>query len=74
MSFPAFYLVRIAGIETSASIGIHAFGNSGHPITPGGWPSYYIEEMVGHSQCQQSALSSLILEGVYERFPKLKVI
>jgi dihydroneopterin aldolase len=25
MSFPAFYLVRIGGIEASASIGIHAF-------------------------------------------------
>ena len=31
----------------------------GNPITPSGWPSYYIEEMVGHSQCQQSALASL---------------
>ena len=43
-------------------------------ITPGGWPSYYIEEMVGHSQCQQSALASMVLEGVFERFPKLKVV
>ena len=25
MSFPSFYLIRIGGIETSASIGIHAF-------------------------------------------------
>ena len=39
-----------------------------------GWPSYYIEEMAGHSQCLQSALASLVLEGVFERFPKLKVV
>ena len=25
MNFPSFYLIRIGGIETSASIGIHAF-------------------------------------------------
>jgi predicted TIM-barrel fold metal-dependent hydrolase len=37
-------------------------------------PSYYIEEMVGHSQCQQTALASIVLEGVFERHPKLKMI
>jgi hypothetical protein len=49
-------------------IGVHAFGFGGNPITASGWPSYYIEEMVGHSQCQQTALRSLVLEGVFERF------
>ena len=44
------------------------------PSRPSGWPSYYIEEMVGHSQCQRSALASLVLEGVFERFPKLKMV
>ena len=47
--------------------GIHAFGFGGNPITASGWPSFYIEEMVGHSQCQQTALASLVLEGVFER-------
>ncbi|MGB5901910.1 MAG: amidohydrolase family protein, partial [Xanthobacteraceae bacterium] len=55
-------------------IGVHAFGFGGNPITASGWPSYYIEEMVGHSQCQQTALASIVLEGVLERFPKLKMI
>ena len=30
--------------------------------------------MVGHAQCQQTALASLVLEGVFERFPKLKMV
>jgi predicted TIM-barrel fold metal-dependent hydrolase len=63
-----------AAQEAGLPIGVHAFGFGGNPITASGWPSYYIEEMVGHSQCQQTALASIVLEGVLERFPKLKMI
>ena len=55
-------------------VGIHAFGYGGTALTSGGWPSFYIEEMVGHAQCQQAVLTSLIFEGVFERFPKLKIV
>jgi uncharacterized protein len=63
-----------AAEEAGLPVGVHAFGFGGNPITASGWPSYYIEEMVGHSQCQQSALASLVLEGVFERFSGLKMI
>ena len=63
-----------AAEEAGLPVGVHAFGFGGNPITASGWPSYYIEEMVGHSQCQQTALASLVLEGVFERFPKLNMI
>src|SRR5207248_2420177 len=43
-------------------------------INDSGWPSFYIEEMVGHAQCQQTVLASLVLEGVFERHPTLKMI
>jgi len=55
-------------------VGIHAFGYGGNALTAGGWPSFYLEEMVGHAQCQQAVLTSLIFEGVFEKFPKLKVV
>src|SRR3569832_1869688 len=68
--WPIYQAADAAGLP----VGGHAFGFGGNPITPSGWPSYYIEEMVGHSQCQQSALASLVLEGVFDRFPKLKMV
>src|SRR3974390_1003713 len=63
-----------AAEEAGLPVGVHAFGFGGNPITASGWPSYYIEEMVGHSQCQQTALASLVLEGVFERCPKRKMV
>ena len=59
-----------AAQEIGLPVGIHAFGFGGNPITASGWPSFYIEEMVGHSQCQQTVLASLVLEGVFERYPE----
>ena len=63
-----------AAVAANLPIGIHAFGYGGWPISASGWGSYYIEEMVGHSQAQQSLLISMIFEGVFERFPTLKVV
>jgi predicted TIM-barrel fold metal-dependent hydrolase len=63
-----------AAVRAGLPIGIHAFGFGGHPITGAGWPSYYIEEMVGHSQSCQALLTSMVFEGVFERFPKLNIV
>ena len=63
-----------AAAEAGLPVGIHAFGNSGWPVSNVGWPSFYLEEMVGHAQTSQSGLVSLVLEGVFERWPTLKVV
>ncbi|MEQ1770584.1 MAG: amidohydrolase family protein, partial [Devosia sp.] len=63
-----------AAAETGLPIGIHAFGNSGWPVSSSGWPSFYMEEMIGHSQSSQSGLVSLVVEGVFERWPDLRVV
>ncbi len=63
-----------AACEAGLPVAIHAFGYGGNPITTAGWPSYYIEEMVGHAQTSEAVVTSLVTEGVFARFPSLKII
>ncbi|MDQ0218122.1 amidohydrolase [Peribacillus cavernae] len=55
-------------------IGIHAGGVTGYPTMPVGWPSYYLEDYVSQSQAFQSQIVSLVSEGVFKKFPQLRVV
>lgn len=55
-------------------IGIHAGSTYHHAPTPGGWPSYYLEDYVSYAGAFESTLLSLIAEGVFVKFPKLKAV
>ena len=55
-------------------IGIHFAGLGGNPITSSGWPSYYIEDHTVMSMAFQAQVISLVSEGVFERFPSLRVV
>ena len=55
-------------------IGIHAGSSYRHAVTPVGWPSYYTEDYVNGAIAFQSQLASLLAEGVFAKFPKLKVV
>jgi predicted TIM-barrel fold metal-dependent hydrolase len=48
-------------------------GAPGNPPTGAGWPSYYIEEYVGMAQVFQTQVLNLIVEGVFDRFPNLRM-
>ncbi len=62
-----------AAQETGRPVGVHVFGYSGWASTSGGWASYYIEEMTEHAASTQALVTSLVFEGVFERWPKLKI-
>jgi len=68
--WPIFAAAEAAGLP----IGMHVGGGNAAAPSSSGWPSFYVEEhqILSHSMPTQAA--SLILEGVFERFPRLKVV
>jgi len=55
-------------------IGIHAGSAQLHPPSATGWFSYYLEDYVQQAQGFAGTLNSLLTEGVFVKFPKLKVV
>ncbi len=53
---------------------IHAGSTFRHATTANGWPSYYLEDYAAMSQAFQAQLLSLVAEGVFTKFPGLKVV
>lgn len=68
-----YYPLYESAVSRDLAIGIHFGGMPGNPPTPSGWPTYYVEEYVGMTQIFQSQVTSLIVEGVFEKFPDLRV-
>ncbi len=55
-------------------IGIHAGSSFRHPPSALGWSSYYIEDYVSQAPGFAGVLNSLVTEGVFNKFPGLKVV
>ncbi|MBA3416188.1 MAG: amidohydrolase [Chloroflexia bacterium] len=59
------------------AVGVH-FGGIGlptaNPPTAVGWPSYYLEWHTDMPQAFQAQMVSLVCEGVFEKFPKLRFV
>jgi hypothetical protein len=43
-------------------------------MTNTGWPSFYIEEMTEHATSAQALVTSMIMEGLFEHLPGLKIV
>ncbi len=62
-----------AAVRNNLVVSLQFGGSPGNPPTGSGWPSYYIEEYVGMAQVFQTQVLNLIVEGVFDRFPELRV-
>ena len=68
--WPIFAAAEEAGIP----IGLHPSGfSSGKPSTGTGWPSYYFQEHYTFVPGTEALVTSLVIEGVFEAFPRLKI-
>ena len=63
-----------AAVAHDLPVGIHFGGWGRGPITGVGYGSYYIEDTVGMATAFADQLTSLVCEGVFERFPELKIV
>lgn len=63
-----------AAQEADLPVGIHVFGYSGYASTNTGWASFYVEEMAEHGTSCSALIASLVFEGVFLRFPRLKLV
>ena len=66
--------IYAAAEKHNLPIGIHAGSSYRHPTTPVGWASFTSEDYINQSIAFQSQLASLLAEGVFQKFPRLKVV
>jgi uncharacterized protein len=69
-----YWPIYAAAERLGLPIGIHAGSTYRHAPTSSGWPSYRVEDYVAQSTAFESQLLSLLSEGVFQKFPKLKVV
>jgi hypothetical protein len=71
---PLYWPIYEAAERHGFAVGIHAGSSYHHPVTGAGWPSHYLEDYAAQALGFHTQLGSLISEGVFVKFPKLKVV
>jgi predicted TIM-barrel fold metal-dependent hydrolase len=69
-----FWPIYAAAEKLELAIGIHAGGTYHHAPTAAGWPSHRVEDYVAQSAAFEGQLLSLLSEGVFQKFPRLKIV
>lgn len=66
--------IYAAAERLGLAIGVHAGSAYRYAPTSVGWPSYFIEDYIAQSGAFENQLQSLISEGVFAKFPRLRVV
>ncbi len=69
-----FWPIYRAAEKQGLTIGIHAGSSYHHAITGSGWPTYWSEDYAAQSLGFHGQVGSLVSEGVFVKFPKLKAV
>jgi len=69
-----FWPIYEAAQRFGLPVGFHAGSSYRFAPSNAGWPSYYIEEYASNAPAFKQELLSLITEGVFQKFPDLKVV
>lgn len=69
-----YWPIYSSAIRHGLPIGIHAGSMARHAPTQSGYPSFFLEDYVAQSQAFAVQVASLVAEGVFSKFPELKVV
>jgi uncharacterized protein len=68
------HAIFAAARSRSLQVGLHAWGRAGKAPTPSGFTTTYLEDYLGNQPIAQAQVLSFVSEGVFERFPDLRVM
>ena len=71
---PQYWPILEAAARHDLPLGVHAGSTMRHATSSNGWPSYHLEDVVLRSHAFQADLLSLIHEGAFAKFPRLRVV
>jgi uncharacterized protein len=69
-----YWPVYAAAEKHKLAIGIHAGSTYRHAPMSSGWPAHRLEDYVAQSTAFESQLLSFLAEGVFQKFPTLKLV
>jgi hypothetical protein len=69
-----YWPIYAAAEKHALAVGIHAGSTYHHAPMPSGWPAHRVEDYVAQSAAFESQLLSFVSEGVFQKFPALKVV
>ena len=69
-----YWPIWAAAEKHNLPVGIHAGSMFRYAPTSNGWPSSYLQDYVGQTHAFEDQLLSLVSEGVFERFPRLRIV